>query len=161
MNEKALEAATKALKERVGNYAFYHGVTAAQTAQEIIEAYHAALPDEDGLVKELRQEIAEMQTRPPVSSIIWELLSRAADALEAARVRLAECYERSNEAHQELADMEAASVIPKGWRLVPEEPTPDQENAGRTSFNSSLTGRENCVLLYKAMLAAAPEHQKI
>ncbi len=44
-----------------------------------------------------------------------------------------------------------------GLGIRPREPTPDQENAGRGSFDLTKSGRENCVLVWQAMWDAHPD----
>ena len=72
MNEKALNAAAKAICSRVA-------------AKAAIEAYLAALPDEDGLVKMARG--ASKYLAREGHATIPGLLDRLADALEAARAK--------------------------------------------------------------------------
>ena len=80
MNEKALEAAAKAICNRVA-------------AKAAIEAYLATLPDEDRLVEEARVEagVWEGETEPAEANpeVLTSLLNRLADALEAARAKAA------------------------------------------------------------------------
>ena len=50
-----------------------------------------------------------------------------------------------------------SSLAKAGLGIRPREPTPDQENAGRCSFDPTKTGRENCVLVWQAMFDAHPD----
>lgn len=56
-----------------------------------------------------------------------------------------------------LAESRAKPSAHEGWRLVPEEPTDEQKSAGRKAFDPIDSDQENCVVVYKAMLATAPE----
>lgn len=131
LNKKALKAAEAAFFD-------CHDDAPFSTPAKIgvaIEAYHAALPDEgDGLIEELRVE-ADLNAGG-VYAHTADLERRAANALEAAR---------------------AKPSIPEGWKLVPKEPTLVQKNAGRKAFDPIDSDRDNCVVVYDAMLAAAPE----
>ena len=49
------------------------------------------------------------------------------------------------------------SLAKAGLGIRPREPTPDQENAGRGSFDLTKSGRENCVLVWQAMWDAHPD----
>ena len=86
MNEKALEAAAETLRGALGWYD-----SRLERARACIEAYHAALPDEDGLVKRMRHDAKALRTPSRFDPVVpdnpelarW--LDQAADALEAAR----------------------------------------------------------------------------
>ena len=56
-----------------------------------------------------------------------------------------------------LAEARAKPSALEGWRLVPKKPIPEQVNAGRAAFDPIDSNQENCVVVYAAMLAAAPE----
>ena len=87
LNSMALEAALQAYRDywtECGGAGF--PIPAIGAA---IEAYHAALSDESGLVEEARVEagIWEGETEPAEANpeVLSKLLNRLADALEAAR----------------------------------------------------------------------------
>ncbi len=83
LNKKALEAALAAYTQ-AETETF---ITGQPFVEAIIKAFVAALPDEDGLVRTLRDQatIADERRRGGMAV----LLRKAADALEAARVKLA------------------------------------------------------------------------
>lgn len=54
-----------------------------------------------------------------------------------------------------LSGVQALSAAPAGWKLVPVEPTVDQEWAGKNAALRCSTMGEACKI-YKAMLAASP-----
>ena len=89
LNSVALEAALQAYRDywtECGGAGF--PIPAIGAA---IEAYHAALPDEDGLVKRMRHDAKALRTPSRFDPVVpdnpelarW--LDQAADALEAAR----------------------------------------------------------------------------
>jgi hypothetical protein len=104
MNKTALEGAALAaflVDENVGDGVMPIKITIFEVVQEsyenmvkaAIEAFIAALPDEGGLVEEARVEagVWEGETEPAEANpeVLTKLLNRLADALEAARAKLA------------------------------------------------------------------------
>lgn len=55
----------------------------------------------------------------------------------------------------------AVPFVPKGWKLVPEEPTPEMFMAGDDTFVSTYTGTpvSDPGSVWGAMLTAAPEYK--
>ena len=91
LNEEALQAAKEAHalcrfskpRSQLGGLRLAANTTETLAA---IEAYLAALPDEDGLVREIREEAEEQEVGcVGDGSLTADILRRAADALEAAR----------------------------------------------------------------------------
>ena len=83
-------------------------------------------------------------------------------AIRARIVRLRKCMDRERIPNEELQRTievleecvkEAPAPVPAGWRLVPEEPTPEMLDALRTYFDKR-TRVEKC---YSAMLYIAPK----
>ena len=151
MNREALEAAVKAHLGEEDWCALIKLETAApgmvaaalRDMARAIEVYLAALPDEDGLVKVLRDQatIADERRRGGMAVLLGE----AADALEAARARL----EMVRGLYQEAAQLVEHGGIPKGWRLVPEEPTKEMCRLG---------GATQMAQDYKRLVEKAGEH---
>lgn len=90
-----------------------------------------------------------------------DVLRRAADALEAARVKtdelrtdLDQLAEHDQAVGDELTRVINERAVPKGWRLVPEEPTGEMITAGQSWIEPSTAAPSD---VYHAMLAAAPE----
>ena len=104
LNKKALAAAGKELRSAVGRIEQRFAQRDRgprpvgwaemyeKDVQPILEAYHAALPDEGGLIEEARVEagIWEGETEPAEANpeVLTKLLNRLADALEVARAKL-------------------------------------------------------------------------
>lgn len=96
-----------------------------------------------------------------------ELLQEAADSVQASiadsqdgpcvprRSYRIELEQRLREARKALLS-ETVQAIPKGWRLVPEEPTEEMKVAGWLALKP---GADDTLLgdAYRAMLAAAPQ----
>ena len=80
LNKIALEAARRTLRQLLAADAAFDS-----WPLPIIEAFLAALPDEDGLVKKLRTEATIAGTQRQ-GRIAW-VLGKAADALEASRTK--------------------------------------------------------------------------
>ena len=111
-------------------------------AQAAIEAYLAALPDEDGLVEEAREAGSERRRGTYPGRLVGvesDLLRRLADALEATRAR----------------------AIPEGWQLVPEKPEPLWiDTLAHSMCRVSVAGsgvKEQAEVWIMRVLAAAPE----
>ncbi len=103
------------------------------------------------LLREAAEELRQAHTYP--RSEDW---GRETDAKAA--------YDEHMAAAQALEDWEAAigaggvqalSAAPAGWKLVPVEPTVDQEWSGKNAAQRCSTMGEACKI-YKAMLAASP-----
>lgn len=103
------------------------------------------------LLREAAEELRQAHAFPGIEG--WE---NETDAKAA--------YDEHMAAAQALEDWEAAvgaggvqalSAAPAGWKLVPVEPTVDQEWAGKNAALRCSTMGEACKI-YKAMLAASP-----
>ena len=149
LNKKALELAsyTVLISEELCLPVEAHPrtdeVLGNKNIRRIIEAYLAALPDdEDGLVKEMREEAVEQENgNVGDGACAADVLRRGADALEAAR---------------------AKSSVPKGWRLVPGR----QGSVWRGNLMKLLgvpsdplpqTLEDEAEVMIRRVLAAAPE----
>ncbi len=187
MNEKALEAANRAgLKVRdstAGNLALELDERSRMIILAAIEAYLAALSDEDGLVERLRlaADCAKKDWKKGIMRNYECLLAEAADALEAARAKIEDVQ---GLAYRQAEKLHEVSHTPEGWRLVPKEPTQEMCRAGGATQMAQdykrlveeagkhlLDGTPDegkpvtapihdlmvALVCYRAMLAAAPE----
>ena len=82
-----------------------------------------------------------------------EEISNLVCSSEAAAKTIAAAADELCRLHVENASLRAQQ--PAGWKLVPVEPTTDQEWAGKQAVLRGLTMAAVCKI-YKAMLAAAP-----
>ena len=157
MNKKALEAGRDALKarrrarfkqlmERPEEWFEREDSDLMGDTLAAIEAYHAALPDEGGLVNEARVEagIWEGETEPAEANpeVLTKLLNRLADALEATRAKpsaptIIGMLDESGdvittEAMLAVLKREGWVEISPGYRLVPEpEPKPTDRTGAK------------------------------
>ena len=108
-------------------------------AQAAIEAYLAALPDEGGLVRRLRAGAKILVERPGEWYDAVKTLRGAADALGAARAKLhGDVVDLGDLSRSQYRRLLAMAEAPKGWRLVPEEPTEEMRIAGLMALVKKL-----------------------
>ncbi len=166
MNREALEAANRAgLKVRdstAGNLALELDERSRMIILAAIEAYHAALPDEDGLVKEARRDGTTLAWKAD----LVDLVQRLADALEAPRAKpdkqvaaLAEFFNRCTESAWDGCGIDGSDVQEWGMELRLLTKTQyDPEKHGPNSYDVE-PGEDWYIFSdwLKAALAAAPE----
>ncbi len=81
-----------------------------------------------------------------------------AECYEGAEKSVDNLYVADNEARAFFSGYQAATetIIPKGWQLVPEEPTQGMRTEGRELYRSD--GDE--LDIWQAMLTAAPKYEE-